>query len=71
MKSIHAIYANGVFRPTERVDLPEASEVEFEPRPVKARPVQGQALAEAYAILTERYASGDPEVAARHGEHQP
>lgn len=32
MKTIHAIYANGVFRPMERVDLPEASEVEFEPR---------------------------------------
>ncbi len=32
MKTIHAIYANGVFRPLERVDLPEASEVEFEPR---------------------------------------
>ena len=32
MKTVHAIYANGVFRPLERVDLPEACEVEFEPR---------------------------------------
>ncbi len=39
MKTIHAIYANGVFQPLERVDLPEASEVEFEPRAVQsARP---------------------------------
>ncbi|MCZ2342221.1 MAG: DUF104 domain-containing protein [Bacteroidales bacterium] len=30
MSIIHAIYENGVFRPTEPVDLPEHAEVEFE-----------------------------------------
>lgn len=34
MKTVHAIYDQGVFRPTEHVNLPEPSEVEFEPRPV-------------------------------------
>jgi len=29
MTSIHAIYENGVFRPTEPVDLPERCEVEL------------------------------------------
>ena len=32
MKTIHAIYENGVFRPTEPVDLPDRTAVEFEPR---------------------------------------
>lgn len=31
-KTIHAVFENGVFRPVESVDLPEKSEVEFEPR---------------------------------------
>ena len=31
-KVVHAIFENGVFRPTEPVDLPEHSQVEFEPR---------------------------------------
>ena len=32
MGTIHAIYENGVFKPKEPVLLPEACEVEFEPR---------------------------------------
>lgn len=34
MGMIHAIYENGVFKPTHPVALPEATEVEFEPRVV-------------------------------------
>jgi len=30
--TIRAIYENGVFRPTEKVDLPESTSVVFEPR---------------------------------------
>ena len=30
MKKIHAIYENGVFRPTDPIELPENCEVEFE-----------------------------------------
>jgi predicted DNA-binding antitoxin AbrB/MazE fold protein len=33
-KTIHAVFENGVFRPTGPVDLPESCEVEFEPRTV-------------------------------------
>jgi predicted DNA-binding antitoxin AbrB/MazE fold protein len=32
MTTIHAVYENGVFKPTGPVALPEACEVEFEPR---------------------------------------
>jgi predicted DNA-binding antitoxin AbrB/MazE fold protein len=34
MKTTHAVYESGVFRPLETVELPERTEVEFEPRPV-------------------------------------
>ncbi len=34
MKTIRAVYSQGVFRPTDRVDLPEPCLVEFEPRQV-------------------------------------
>lgn len=69
MSTIHAVYENGVFRPTQPVELPEACEVEFEPRIVggqTAAPLDG-----IYAVLDERYASGQTDTAARHDEHQP
>lgn len=34
MKMVTAIYENGVFKPTEPVDLPEHCMVQFEPSPV-------------------------------------
>ena len=38
MATVHAIYENGVFKPKEPVALPEACEVEFEPRLVAPPP---------------------------------
>lgn len=43
MNTIHAIYENGVFRPTDHVELPENSEVELtiHPQlPVPAAPLR-------------------------------
>ena len=68
--TIHAIYKEGVFQPVERVDLPEGSEVEFEPRLVSPDE-QAASLEGVYAILAERYDSGEHDVAERHSEHQP
>ena len=34
MKAIHAIFQDGVFRPTTPVDLPEGSEVTIEPKQI-------------------------------------
>ncbi len=34
MRTIHAVYENGVFRPTTPVDLPEGTEVRIEPTPL-------------------------------------
>jgi predicted DNA-binding antitoxin AbrB/MazE fold protein len=71
MKTVHAIFENGVFRPTEPVELPEHIEVDFEPRITnggKDVPADMKAI---YEILSRRYDSGDPDLAARHNEHQP
>jgi predicted DNA-binding antitoxin AbrB/MazE fold protein len=71
MKTIHAVYENGVFRPTECVDLPEHSQVEFEPRPVNGATNKEQALDEIHKILSRSYDTGIRDLAARHNEHQP
>ena len=71
MKTIHAVYESGVFRPLEKVELPELTEVEFEPRPVTRAEERNGQLDGIYTILSERYQSGEPDVAARHDEHQP
>ena len=70
MKAIHAIYERGVFRPLEAVDLPETTEVVFEPQQVRqlATPL---ARARVVAVLAQRFDSGESDVAARHDEHQP
>ena len=69
-KTIHAVFENGVFRPTEKVDLPDPCEVEVEVRQVK-EDAQKPTLDDIYAILSERYNSGEHDVAERHNEHQP
>jgi predicted DNA-binding antitoxin AbrB/MazE fold protein len=72
-KTIHAVYENGVFRPTEPVDLPDHTPVEFEPR-IKLSPAPVEVspgLAKAYAILGERYETGETDLAARHDEYEP
>jgi predicted DNA-binding antitoxin AbrB/MazE fold protein len=70
MQIFHAIYENGVFRPTEPVDLPESVEVEVELRLVTP-PATEKRLDSIYNILGARFESGEPDVAARHDEHQP
>ena len=70
MKTIHAVYERGVFRPLEAVDLPETTEVVFEPRPVLPSP-SPEARSRVLAVLARRFDSGENDVAARHDEHQP
>jgi predicted DNA-binding antitoxin AbrB/MazE fold protein len=71
MKTVHAIFESGVFRPVEPVELPEHSEVEFEPRVIEPNKTRPDGLAGIYKILGERYNSGDPYGAERHNDHQP
>ena len=68
--TIQAVFADGVFRPTEPVDLPDRCAVEVEVRTVEPEPNR-PSLDEVYSILNERFDSGQSDVAARHNEHQP
>ena len=70
MKTVQAVYENGVFRPSGPVELPEHAKVEFEPRQVIVRPPEAE-LDAIYEILGRRYNSGQSDGAARHNEHQP
>lgn len=70
MKTIHAVYRDGVFRPREQVDLPECAEVEFEPR-VVASPAPATDVERVLSILSETFETDATDLAARHNEHQP
>ncbi len=67
-KKIRAVYQRGVFRPLHPVSLPDNCEVEFEPQLVEGGAAEWESV---YSVLSERYDSGDADVAARHDEHQP
>ncbi|APW58655.1 antitoxin family protein [Paludisphaera borealis] len=76
MKTIHAIYENGVFRPTTPVDLAEGSEVTIEAKsvvPASSGPGESdeENMAAVYEILSHSYETGETDLAARHDEHQP
>lgn len=70
MSTIQAIYENGVFRPLARVELPEQARVEFEPRIVETKTPQDHRQ-RVYGILNQAFDTGQPDLAARHDEHQP
>ncbi|HEY8747942.1 MAG TPA: antitoxin family protein [Tepidisphaeraceae bacterium] len=63
--TIRAIYENGVFRPTESVDLPEKSEVVFEPRVVHTDKAPTPAMARIYEILSRTYDTDQPDLVYR------
>lgn len=73
--TIHAVFEHGVFRPTEKVDLPEGQEVEVLVTPLVPTNTNNAevspGLTEIYAILGERYRSRQADTAERHNEHQP
>ena len=79
MKTVQAVFENGVFRPTNPVELPEHSQVEFEPRVIGtevARQLERMrktdpGLASVYEVLSRRHSSGQHDTAQRHNEHQP
>lgn len=70
MSTITAIYENGVFRPTEPVDLPEGCKVRIVPEPERTPEIEAH-LDRVYGILSRRYRSGHHDTAERHDEHQP
>jgi predicted DNA-binding antitoxin AbrB/MazE fold protein len=71
MKTIHAIYENGVFRPTTPVDLPEGSEVTLEAKREGEDSGLSTHQQHIYEILSQAEDTGDPHLSERHSEHQP
>jgi predicted DNA-binding antitoxin AbrB/MazE fold protein len=76
MKSIRAVYENGVFRPIDEVDLPEHCEVTIDPIPVdpdlaRIMRVTPEDMEEIYRIMSLEFDSGRSDIAERHNEHQP
>jgi predicted DNA-binding antitoxin AbrB/MazE fold protein len=68
--TIQAIFENGVFRPLDKVDLPEHSQVQISvSRWPKIDPNHPQA--ELWEVLSQRFHGDDPRLAERHNEHQP
>ena len=53
------------------VELPEHTEVEFEPKVISGPQARVNAQREIYSILSERCETGIKDLAARHNEHQP
>lgn len=70
IQTIHAFYENGVFHPTQSVDLPEGCEVQIDVRPVKDAPAI-PSLDDLYEILGRRHCSGEHDLTQRHNEHHP
>jgi predicted DNA-binding antitoxin AbrB/MazE fold protein len=69
--TVRAIYENGVFRPTEAVNLPERARVEFEPKIVSSTEDDRDAQQRIYRLLGQSFPSGHTDTAERHNEHQP
>lgn len=72
MSTVTAIYENGVFRPLEKVDLPEHARVEIPlPSASEVPSSSAAALDAVYAAMDFHFRSGCGDLAARHNEHQP
>jgi predicted DNA-binding antitoxin AbrB/MazE fold protein len=71
VSTVRAVFENGVFRPSGKVDLPERCEVEFEPKIVSPSSLSRGLLREVYEVLSRSYETGDPRIAEQHNEHQP
>jgi len=69
--TVRAIYENGVFRPTEPVNLPEKAQVEFEPKLLSPEGEDRAAQGRIYELLGQSFPSGHTDTAERHNEHQP
>ena len=72
MRVIQAIYEQGVFRPLEKINLPEHTSVElqFQDR-VPATALEDEPQSALWTLLKQRFEGDDPRVSERHNEHQP
>ncbi len=79
MKTIHAIYENGVFRPVDRVELPEGTRVSVVLQTssstvaeLESTPEQDAARKRVWELMSRRFNSGEPtNILETHNDHQP
>jgi predicted DNA-binding antitoxin AbrB/MazE fold protein len=71
MSVIHAIFENGVFKPTQPVNLPDKTPVCFEVQVIEQEAKQVQAMPGIHEVMSRRFRSGRRDLAERHNEHQP
>jgi len=70
--TVHAIFENGVFRPTHPVDLPEGTLVKFDLKIVEVdNHGTDEAMQAVYEIMSHRFRSEKGDLSANHNEHQP
>jgi hypothetical protein len=70
-KTIHGRAHGKTIELDEDPGVPDGQEVEVQVKVLSPEPPMSEGLAKVYAILGERFNSGEPDVAARHEEHQP
>ncbi len=71
-KTIHGRAHGKTIELDEDLGVPDGQEVEVQVTVVASgAPPISEGLAKVYAILGERFSSGEADVAARHDEHQP
>jgi predicted DNA-binding antitoxin AbrB/MazE fold protein len=71
MKTVHAVFEHGVFRPLEAVELAERTEVEFEPKVIGINAPKPGSMDGIYEAMSHRFNTGETDIAERHNEHQP
>lgn len=71
MKTIHAVYEEGVFRPLEKVELPERTKVEFVPKIVEPPHQNYGSMTGIIEVMSQEFETGRHDLAAHHNEHQP
>lgn len=71
MKTVHAVFEHGVFRPLGTVELAERTEVEFEPKVIGIKEPPPGSMDAIYEIMSHRFNTGEHDIAERHNEHQP
>jgi len=74
-KTLHGKVHGRTIELNEDPGVPEGQEVEIQmkviPPPAPNKPTMTPGLAEIYAILGERFDTGETDIAERHNEHQP
>jgi predicted DNA-binding antitoxin AbrB/MazE fold protein len=71
MTTIDAIFKDGIFRPTQPVELPNDCHVKLVVEEVAKPAVREDAMKAIHEIMSFRFKSGTGDLGLRHNEHQP